>query len=127
GQAQPPQRVQPSNRRRLPHNGLRLGRTLLHDSSARRWIASKKRENERPRRQGRQEYNTICILGVLGVLAVQFFSGHPVTAPSLAECTVFAYFASTPRFSRGGGFTHAARRFAHSASLSFASTRFASA
>ena len=43
---------------------------------------------------------------------------HVVTAPSDAERTVRAYFASTPRFTRGSGFFHAARRFASSASSS---------
>src|SRR5262249_55068815 len=60
-------------------------------------------------------------------LGGSFSSIYPVTAPSLAECTVFAYFASTPRFSLGGGAFHAPFRLHHSPSLSFASTRFASA
>ena len=42
---------------------------------------------------------------------------YDVIAPSDAECTVFAYFANTPRVSRGPGFTQAALRLDHSASL----------
>src|SRR5207302_7368883 len=54
-------------------------------------------------------------------------SRHDVVAPSDADVTVFAYFASTPRFSRGGGCFHAALRFASSCSLRATDNSFLSA
>src|SRR5262249_28731900 len=73
------------------------------------------------------------VLGGAGVMRLRFVSRtrasrrttnsvearrepHPVTAPSLAEWTVRAYFASTPRSARIAGFFHAARRRPSSAS-----------
>src|SRR5262249_62287165 len=50
-----------------------------------------------------------------------------VTAPCDADLTQWAYFASTPRFSRGGGANHSLPRRASSASSTFTVNSWASA
>src|SRR5262249_20419453 len=61
------------------------------------------------------------------MVTVAGYFHQPVTAPSLAECTVRAYLASTPPSTRNGGFFHEAFGLDHSASERFASAHLASA